>query len=356
MVTSDSFGVAQLVDEHHVAADQEEAARIAIRAGVDCEVPEGRCFDSLVDQARSGQITVDLIDRAVHAVLMAKQRLGLLDEIPRVDADLAPLILNNEKHRQLALEAAIRSATLLKNDGSVLPLDPDRLSTLAVIGPNAADLHLGGYSRESGRGASILEGIRDRIGTARVTYAKGCQISEGAQGAAAWWADEVYLSDPAAQIERIELAHDLAAQADATVLVIGGNEATAREAWASDHLGDRASLELPGAQVQLIESYRYRNPDHRSRDGQTTSGPQACGESLRSRAPDLIPGPGRRQGASRAALRGCQPIRRAGDNAVGSCRSHPDHLQRQAIHTALQPVRFDATAVPIRPWALLHHI
>ncbi|MCP3990106.1 MAG: beta-glucosidase, partial [Actinomycetia bacterium] len=123
---------------------------------------------------------------------------------------------------------------------------------IAVIGPNAADLHLGGYARESGLGTSVLEGICARFGTDRVTYAQGCHITEGKAGAAEWWADDVHPSNPTEQRHRIEAARNLAEQSDVAILVIGGNEATAREGWAGDHLGDRASLTLPGEQEALV--------------------------------------------------------------------------------------------------------
>lgn len=77
-------------------------------------------------------------------------------------------ITNHPDHRRLALEAARRSAVLLTNRGSILPLDPSSAGPVAVIGPNAADLHLGGYAEGPGRGVTVLEGIRARIGDDRV--------------------------------------------------------------------------------------------------------------------------------------------------------------------------------------------
>ncbi|MCP3995539.1 MAG: glycoside hydrolase family 3 protein, partial [bacterium] len=174
MVSSDGFGVPQLVDQHRVAADAEHAARMALGAGIDCEVPEPRCFATLADQVRSGLIAENTIDQAVSRVLTAKHRLGLLDGVPQTDPKHAAAAVNTPAHRQLAREAALRSAVLLTNPNGVLPLDPDATSRIAVIGPNAADLHLGGYARESGLGTSVLEGICARFGTDRVTYAQGC--------------------------------------------------------------------------------------------------------------------------------------------------------------------------------------
>jgi len=254
MVSSDGFGVPQLVDVHHVAADVEQAGRLALAAGVDCEVPEPHCFSTLADQVRSGLLDIELVDRAVIRVLRAKQRLGLLEATPQVDADRAAEVANCPEHRALAHRAAIRSVTLLTNTNSLLPLDPDALAGIAVIGPNAADLHLGGYSREDGLGVSVLEGIRQRFGADRVDYAEGCRISEGRAGSTEWWVDEVYPSPAGEQAARIAEARAVAQRNDLAILVIGGSEATAREGWATYHLGDRISLSLPGEQRALLEA------------------------------------------------------------------------------------------------------
>jgi beta-glucosidase len=252
MVSSDGFGVPQLIDVHHVAEDVDQAGRMALMAGVDCEVPEPRCFSTLADQVRSGLVPIEAIDRAVARVLTAKDRLGLLDEVPQVDVARATEIVNSPEHRKLAHRAALRSVTLLTNEASLLPLDPNAYQQIAVIGPNAADLHLGGYSRDGGPGVSVLAGLQDRFGVDRIEYAEGCRISDGPAGGAEWWADEVYPSPAKDQPERIAQARALAERSDLVILAIGGNEATAREGWALNHLGDRTSLSLPGEQESLV--------------------------------------------------------------------------------------------------------
>ncbi|MDJ0664875.1 MAG: glycoside hydrolase family 3 N-terminal domain-containing protein [Acidimicrobiia bacterium] len=254
MVSSDGFGVPQLIDHHRVAEDEEQAARMALAAGIDCEVPEPRCFSTLADQVRSGLVDMELIDRAVSRVLRAKERLGLLADTPQVDAKRAAEAVNSPEHRTLAHRVALRTVTLLTNTDSLLPLDPDAHRAIAVIGPNAADLHLGGYSREGGPGVSVLEGIRERFGAERVEYAEGCRISEGPPGAGEWWVDEVYPSPANEQPPRIAEARAVAQRSDVVILVIGGNEATAREGWSTFHLGDRTSLALPGEQHALLEA------------------------------------------------------------------------------------------------------
>jgi beta-glucosidase len=141
---------------------------------------------------------------------------------------------------------------LLKNQNNLLPLDRNRLKSIAVIGPNADRAHLGGYSDNPGRGISVLQGITDKVGgKVKVTHAQGCKITrEGGE----WWADSSRLSDPAEDAKLIAEAVEVAKAADVAVLVIGGNEDTNKEAWADNHLGDRDSLEPVGRQNDLVRA------------------------------------------------------------------------------------------------------
>ncbi|HEY8231527.1 MAG TPA: glycoside hydrolase family 3 C-terminal domain-containing protein, partial [Vicinamibacteria bacterium] len=164
----------------------------------------------------------------------------------------AERVSNSPEHQALALEAARRTIALVKNEGGVLPLDRGKLRKLAVIGPNAADVHLGGYSSKPGRGVSLLDGIKAAAGPGvEVLYAEGTRITEHP---ANWYLDDVVLADPEKNKARIQEAAALAKQADAVVLAIGTNESTSREAWADNHKGDVASLELMGQQNELVEA------------------------------------------------------------------------------------------------------
>jgi len=253
-VTSDGGGLQMLVTTHHIAADNADAARQALAAGVDYDLSDGSVYGTLIDQVREGKIPESEVDRAVARVLTAKFRLGLFEN-PYVDPDYAERITNSPEHRKLALKAAQETMVLLKNDGNLLPLDLKKLKTIAVIGPNAADVHLGGYSREPAHSVSILEGIRERVGTAaRVVYPEGCKITEGTQGWSAWYQNEVELPDPESQLKSLQAATEVARKADVAIVVVGENESTNREAWAENHLGDRDSLDLLGYQEQLVKS------------------------------------------------------------------------------------------------------
>ena len=253
-VISDGGGLQMLVTTHQVAANNADAARLALAAGVDYDLSDGSVYGTLIDQVREGKIPESEVDRAVARVLTAKFRLGLFEN-PYVDPDYAERITNSPEHQKLALKAAQETMVLLKNDGNLLPLDLKKLKTIAVIGPNAADVHLGGYSREPAHSVSILEGIRERVGTAAtVVYSEGCKITEGTQGWSAWYQNEVKLPDPESQLKSIQAATEVARKADVAIVVVGENESTNREAWAENHLGDRDSLDLIGYQDQLVRS------------------------------------------------------------------------------------------------------
>ena len=253
-VTSDGNGLQMLVEIHKVAADNAAAARSALAAGVDFDLSDGSVYRTLLEQAKQGLVPMAQIDRAVSRVLAAKFRLGLFEN-PYVDPAYTEKITNSLEHQKLALRAAQEAIVLLKNEHSLLPLDLKKLKTVAVIGPNAADVHLGGYARDPGRGVSILEGIRQRVGPhTKVTYAEGCKITTGLQGWEGWYENNTKLADPKAQGESIRAAAALAKQADVAIVVVGETESTNREAWSEQHLGDRDSLDLLGAQDQLIQA------------------------------------------------------------------------------------------------------
>jgi beta-glucosidase len=251
VLVSDYFGITDLKNLHHVAGSYEAAGKLALESGVDVELPFADAFPSLLQQVKEGKVAEATVDRAVTHVLRAKFLLGLFDD-PFVDPDYAEKITNSPEHQQLALKAAHEAVILLKNDNHLLPLDQSKYKRVAVIGPNAADVHLGGYSDNPERGVSILQGIKNRLGsTTQVLYAEGCKITETVPD---WNADKVVLGDPVLNAKRIQDAAKIAAQADLVILALGGNEQTSREAWAVDHPGDRDNLDLLGSQDDLVKA------------------------------------------------------------------------------------------------------
>ncbi len=253
MVVSDYFAIEQLASRHGVASDLADAARQALAAGVDIELPDPQAYEKLVDLVRSGRVSEAALDRSVARLLRAKFLAGLFEN-PYVDPERAEEVSNTPAHQALALDAARRSIILLKNDGGVLPLDRRKTKTIAVVGPNAKGVRLGGYSSDPGRGVDILEGIRDKAGAGvRVLYAEGVRITEHEPN---WTADNVVFGDPALNRRRIAEAAAAARQADVAVVVIGTNESTSREAWSDGHLGDVADLRLTSQQDDLVDAVR----------------------------------------------------------------------------------------------------
>jgi len=251
VVVSDYFAVEQLVSRHHVAENKAEAARRSLEAGVDIELPDPDGYPQLVAMVKDGRISESLVDRAVTHMLRAKFLANLFEQ-PFVDPDEAARTSNTSESQALALEAARRSIVLLKNDRSLLPLDRTKLKTIAVVGPNAKGVRLGGYSREPGRGVDVLTGITAAAGAGvRIAYAEGVRITEEPPN---WTQDKVVMGDPAKNRQRIQEAVAVARPADAIVVVVGTNESTSREAWADEHLGDAADLSLMSQQEELIDA------------------------------------------------------------------------------------------------------
>ena len=251
VVVSDYFGIAELRRIHHVVENNEAGAKVAIESGVDIELPFTEAYGSLVTQVTEGKIAEAAVDRAVANVLRVKFLVGLFDD-PYVDAESAEKVSNSAEHQQLALKAAREAIILLKNQNQLLPMDKNKYKRIAVIGPNAANVHLGGYSDNPGRGVSILQGIRDKVGkNVEVLYSEGCKITESVPD---WSADKVVLGDAALNAKRIEDAVKVAKKADVILLVLGENEQTSREAWAANHPGDRDSLDLLSSQDDLTKA------------------------------------------------------------------------------------------------------
>jgi beta-glucosidase len=265
-IVSDWGAIPELAAKHHIAADPADAARLALAATVDVDLPEIATYAHLVDEVKAGRVKQSAIDAAVRRLLRAKFAMGLFEN-PYVDAARADSISGAATHRALALEAARQSAVLLRNEGNVLPLNAASLKRIAVIGPHAAETLLGGYAGTPRFSVSILDGIKARATGATVTYAEGARLTEdsvftkepqphlsGVRSIARWNADRVVLADSASNARRIAEAVELARGSDVAIVVVGDNEQTSREAWAETHLGDRTSLGLLGQQEELVRA------------------------------------------------------------------------------------------------------
>lgn len=282
LVVCDNNDIFNLMEFMHVAQTWAEAAHLSLEVGIDTELAwehswdKGRAYGApLVEGVKSGTIPTELLDRAVKNVLRAKFKLGLFDNGSEVVAwqdyelsgekgktdyevknysdsirgrDLGgdyfntldrltnprenyEEILNDLAHNKKALEVARKAIVLLKNENDVLPLDKAKLNRIAVIGPNADEELLGGYSTPKARYfVSVLEGIRNHAGDGiEVLYAEGVSIENF-------------------EMENIDEAVSMAKKSDVAVVVVGGNEITCKENEDRDDLG------LVGKQQALVEA------------------------------------------------------------------------------------------------------
>ena len=250
-VVSDLYSINGMWHTHHVSNTLDEAGVMALKAGVDADLG-ALAYENLEKALNNGDITIDDIDRACGRILRMKFEMGLFEN-PYVDAKKAKKEVRSEAHRQVALQAARASVTMLKNDNNTLPLA--KTAHVAVIGPNADNRYnqLGDYTspQDDGNVKTVLDGIRQKIGTANVEYVKGCAVRDTTE------------SD-------IKAAVKAAKRADVIVVCVGGSSArdfktsykdtgaaVADASVVSDmDCGegfDRATLSLLGDQQRLLE-------------------------------------------------------------------------------------------------------
>ena len=258
ITVSDYTAITELNTVYGVASDKAAAALLAFKSGVDMELPEPVAYPSLIKAVHTGTLSESELDDAVARVLTAKFNAGVFEH-PLVDAGRAAREVGTPDHAKLARKVADEAIILLKNQNSLLPLNAGSFKTLAVIGPNANKERLGDYSGLPAYYVTVLDGIRKRVRDgATVVYAEGCRISEpdSAPNMNGFLAYKAATSETDHQL--MDDAVEAAKSADVIVLVLGGNEAVAREATGDTDmgysiLGDSDSLELPGRQNELVE-------------------------------------------------------------------------------------------------------
>ncbi len=250
---SDYSAIPRLATQHHVAADIEEAAILAMEAGVDADLPSGQAYLSLPRLVRAGRISEAAINAAVARMLKMKFEAGLFEN-PYLDARRAVREVNTPADIRLARTVAQKSMVLLKNDG-LLPLDPGATLKLAVIGPNAVEPLLGGYSGQNEKAVGILAGIRAAAGRGfSVEYAEGARIVEQLPLDQRPSMAEVTFPTASENAVRIAEAVKVAQRSDVILLVVGDASEITRETIRESAPGDRSSLGLFGDQDALVEA------------------------------------------------------------------------------------------------------
>jgi beta-glucosidase len=249
LIVSDYFAIRDVSTLHKITPSYDEAGLLAFKAGVNIETPDPDGFKNLKQLVLAGKISTKELDETVMRILIAKFRLGLFDD-PYVDPARAEEIVGSAEKRAVAYKAATEAMVLLKNDNNFLPLDKNKIKTIAFIGPNADKCLLGGYSSKPRVCISPLQAIREKYSsTIKILYAEGVKITDKNN----WFADTINLADTTENKKKITEAVEIAKQADVVVLFVGGNESTSREGWATNHLGDLPTLELLNGQNELVK-------------------------------------------------------------------------------------------------------
>ncbi|MFK4244409.1 glycoside hydrolase family 3 N-terminal domain-containing protein [Micromonospora chokoriensis] len=244
-VVADYFAVRFLETLHGVAADAADAARLALRAGIDVELPTVDTFGApLVEAVRRGEVDEALIDCALRRVLIQKIELGLLDEgWQELPDDVASLRFDDDVSQDVAVRLARQAVVLLRNTG-VLPLAAGR--RVALVGPLADDPmamlgcysfpnHVGVNHSEFGLGLDIPS-LRDELArrVPLLTHEPGCAITgEDTSG--------------------IPAAVAAAADADVCVLAVGDRAGMFGRGTSGEGC-DAVDLRLPGVQADLVRA------------------------------------------------------------------------------------------------------
>jgi beta-glucosidase len=219
---------------HGFAADEREAARLAVLAGVDMSMQSGLYIRHLPSLVQQGAVPEGTLDVAVRRILYVKTAIGLLDNPYRsLDEKAETVRIGTPSKRALAREAATRSVVLLQNDG-VLPLARNGGKKIALLGPFADDVDnlLGPWAfyGDTSRLVDIASGIRSAMADASLLTVQRCCGVETAVP------------------EGIAQAVELARAADIVILALGESEGMSGEAQS------RTAIELPQAQQQLADA------------------------------------------------------------------------------------------------------
>ncbi len=246
-VVSDCWAVRDFHENHKVTDTAPESAAMAIKNG--CDLNCGNTYLHLLEALHEGLVSEDEITTACERVFTTRFLLGLFDNdceydrIPVTDTD-------TDENAALALRAAEKSMVLLENNG-ILPLDPEKIKTVAVIGPNADSIPAleGNYNGTSSRYVTFLEGIRTycREHGIRVLYSLGCHLFKDRT------------SNLAMADDRLAEAEMYSEQADVTIACVGldaGLEGEEGDTGNEYFSGDKKDLLIPESQRKLLKALR----------------------------------------------------------------------------------------------------
>ncbi|TSJ44602.1 family 3 glycosyl hydrolase [Mucilaginibacter corticis] len=243
-VVSDLGGVNTMVNGHEKGQmSYEEAVAKSINAG--CDFSDKEFMQYIPIAVSKGLLTQAKLDESVSRVMRDRFLLGEFDPQEKVPYSKIPMsVIGSPEHINLALKAAQEAMVLLTNKDHLLPLNKNKIKTIAVIGPHADMFTAGGYSGKPINAVNPMQGIKNRMapGT-EIIYAAGAEITPPRKNAPEF--------DKAAELQK---AVDAAKKADVAILYIGTTLNVEAEGK------DRTSLELPGNQEELVKAVLAVNP------------------------------------------------------------------------------------------------
>lgn len=233
-VVSDSNDIARLFYFMNVAESPEAAAQMGLEAGIDIDLYAEDSYAYLPEMVKENPELEKLIDRSVRRVLRTKFILGLFDN-PYIDIEDVKKGVRAESSLELAKESDLESIILLKNENNALPLSKDKSTKVALLGPLLKEDTKMMFESVSGSNIKFVA-------------EKGFSLTNEKGGA-----PKLLDRDPKAIAKLVNTAKG----ADVSILFLGGDEFTSKEAYFSNStLGDRATIDPVGPQDELVEKIK----------------------------------------------------------------------------------------------------
>ena len=246
-VVSDCWAIKDFHEYHGVTKTAPESVSLAVKNG--CDINCGSMFANLLIAHQEGLIDEATIDKAVTRLMATRIKLGMFDDAEKVPFSKIPIsVVECDEHKALALKVAKQSMVLLKNKSKLLPIDKNKIKSIAVIGPNAYSREslIGNYCGTSSEYITVLDGIRQTVPAGvKINYSVGCHLyKEKVEGLAMAG-------------DRFSEALTAAEQSDVVIACLGldatleGEEGDTGNEYSS---GDKPNLDLPGLQQKLLEA------------------------------------------------------------------------------------------------------
>lgn len=231
-VVSDSNDIARLYYFMKVAESPEAAALLGLTAGIDIDLYAEDSYAYLPEMVKKDPSIEKMIDRSVKRVLRTKMILGLFDN-PYVDIKKVKKEVRSQASLALAQEADLESIILLKNEANTLPLKKTT-KKIALLGPLLNESTKAAFESVAGSNVNFIAD-------------KGFELTDQNKGVP----QLLKTSD-----STIDKMVGMAKEANVTILFLGGDEFTSKEAFFNNALGDRATIDPVGAQDQLVQKVK----------------------------------------------------------------------------------------------------